>query len=90
MRTHSGAKGICEKLATKRKRFTMLYIMLNTPYAEKDEAKKAGVEEAKAMNRDLFFYIGDSDCMDVLDLLDDAVEGLAKRCRAMDCIETYV
>lgn len=185
MRTHSGAEGICEKLATKRKGFTMLYIMLNTPYAEKDEAKKAGarwsknakrwyidpkttdledvsrwcdvkaakcqmseygrlvkdlcsmmsewgrgagidfpytdhlpegafdpmkaryistragalfhalktdagVEEAKAMNRDLFFYIGDSDCMDVLDLLDDAVEGLAKRCRAMDCIETYV
>lgn len=23
-------------------------------------------------------------------LLDDAVKGLAKRCRAMDCIETYV
>lgn len=46
--------------------------------------------EAKDMNCDLFFYIGDSDCMDVLDLLDDAVKGLAKRCRAMDCIETYV
>lgn len=50
----------------------------------------AGVEEAKNMNRELFFYTGDSDCMDVLDMLDESVEKLASRCRSLNYIETYL